>query len=322
MPKRPLLAAYAVFGLLSAAACVAGAQTPDPLDGESAERGNQPETRSPWYWDDQPDRRGVEAFTQPYDLLELRFTVAGRVSKRHVDAGDRVEAGDVLLELRDEEGEAMIDLWQMRAEDQVPIRQAEASLEMAQWQLAQAEQLEAGDAVSKLELKRARIQVRIEESALEAAHRDQRMAQKELGRYQAAHRQYVMKAPRDAMVEEVQLSEGESADPDNAALYLSVTDPLLVDAPTPIAQTLSLKVADKAWVRMLTPGSEKVIEGEIVHMRSVADAASGTRIVRVEIDNAAGFPAGMPVVVTYEAPGVARSNKPARVASGNEQNGE
>ena len=105
---------------------------------------------------------------------------------------------------------------------------------------------------------------------------------------------------RGARIEVIGLSVQDSRDATVARLV--VTDPLWIDVPVSTPATLSLKVGGTALVHSVLPGFEDAMTGHILHLAAVADAASNTRIVRVEMPNPRGMPAGTEVSVEF--PGV------------------
>ncbi len=244
----------------------------------------------------------IEAFTKARYALEIGFTIPGKVKKVNVKPGDKVKAGDLLVQLENDEAEALVTLWTMRSESDVAVRVAKAALEMAKWERGKVEQLDRNEAGSKLELERARIQVRIETERLAQAEEQRLEAVQELARYQAQHKRYALRAPIDAVVEAIDIQVGEVVEQLEPVIALVVADPLRIDAPVPTSETLGLKAGDPAWVRMNLPGHEHPIKGEIKHMRLVADAASDTRLVRIEIPNPSGLPAGVKVFVSFRPP--------------------
>src|SRR5205823_6661741 len=65
---------------------------------------------------------------------------------------------------------------------------------------------------------------------------------------------------------------------------------------------LGLKPGDKAWVVLELPGEAAVHVGKVIEVGAEADFASGTRRVRVELANAADWPAGIQAWVRFTAP--------------------
>jgi len=250
-----------------------------------------------------PSPGDSEAFTQPRHDLALAFTVAGTVTSVPVEPGDRVKKGQVLIQLRDKEGEAQIKVLKLQNDSNVSVESAQEALAMANWELERLEQIEERDAGSALELKRARIQKRINELQLAQAQLEKDQLVHQLERARATHARYTLTAPLDGVVERVAVAEGETVEQLKPVLMLVVTDPLWIDAWVPINQTLELAKGAPAWVRLKLPGHyDKPVQGKIIHLSQVADAASDRRLVRVEMANPHQLPAGIEVSLSFSKP--------------------
>ena len=131
----------------------------------------------------------------------------------------------------------------------------------------------------------------------------------QLNQARARHEQYILRAPTDGIVEIVTVEEGELVETLNPVLQLVVIDPLWIDAAVPTDQTLDLKISDAVQVRIDLPGHNEPVMGKIIHMAEVADAASNTRLVRVEMPNPKLLPAGIQVTLDFD---VRASSAPRR----------
>jgi multidrug efflux pump subunit AcrA (membrane-fusion protein) len=77
-------------------------------------------------------------------------------------------------------------------------------------------------------------------------------------------------------------------------------DPLWIDAPVPLAQAVGLKVGMTARVELAESGKKGLLgEGRIIFVGAVADAASGTLRVKIEVPNKDRRPAGEHVLVSF-----------------------
>lgn len=245
-------------------------------------------------------RAQVDAVTRARYDLKLGFTVGGKVAKIHVKPGDMVQKGDVLMELADEEGKALVKLYRIRSSSDLALRSAEAALQLARVELEATQKAES--AVSKIELERA--EIRTTQAGLEVrmAKQTAQEALHQLAQAQSRHEQYLLLAPTGGAVDLIAVEEGELVESLKAVLRLVVIDPLWIDAAVPTEQTLGLKRGDPAWVQSQLGGYDKPVRGTIVHLAQVADAASDTRLVRVEIANPKQIPAGGQVIVSIHAP--------------------
>jgi multidrug resistance efflux pump len=73
-----------------------------------------------------------EAFTEPYQLIEVAAPEAGRVAKVHVKRGSRVHAGDVLVELDNSVLQVKRKMAQKRIENRARLEAARVEFEKQQ----------------------------------------------------------------------------------------------------------------------------------------------------------------------------------------------
>jgi len=244
----------------------------------------------------------IDAVTRARYDLRLGFTVGGKVLRVHVKPGARVNKGDLLMELDDEEGQALVDLYMLRASSHLGLLSAEASLELAQVEEKAIRTAFEKDATSPIEVDRARIRTRQAQLEVNMAKQAGEEANHQLRQATERHAQYQMRAPTGGVVDLMSVEEGELVESLKPVVRLVVIDPIWVDAAVPTDQTLGLKRGDAAWVTPGLPGYDRPIKGTIIHMAQVADAASDTRLVRIEISNPKLIPAGGQVRIQFTAP--------------------
>jgi len=244
----------------------------------------------------------VDAVTTARYDLKLGFTVGGKITKLNVKAGDRVEAGQIMLELEDEEGKALVELYQLRAASDIEVKAAAENLALSKVEEKATRQAYERNAANPIELERAQVKVRVQQCELDLAQRQREEVLRQLRQAVAKHEQYQLRAPTAGVVDLINVEIGESVEPLKPVLKRVVKDPLWVDASVPLAQTPKLKVGDSAWVQSKLPGHDQPVEGKILHLAEVADAASDTRLVRIEVPNAQGVPAGAHVTVRTTPP--------------------
>ncbi|MCC6579217.1 MAG: efflux RND transporter periplasmic adaptor subunit [Phycisphaeraceae bacterium] len=253
----------------------------------------------------------VEAVTKARYDLNLGFIVGGKVATVHVKPGDPAKAGDVLIELEDKEGLATMEIWKFRAESEVAIHAARAKQELSKVEEAKTRELVGKNAAAAFELTRAEIQSKIDGLSVDNAIQDQDEAKRQLAVYRARHENFTLKAPTDGLVEEIIVNPGEMVESLKPVLRLVVTNPLWIDAAVPMQQTVSLKVGDPAWVASIIDGENVMKQGKIIHIAQVADPASDTRLVRVELPNPEHQPAGGQVKLRWSPPEPVEKPNPA-----------
>ena len=244
----------------------------------------------------------VEAIARPRHDFELGFTVPGQVDEIRVKPGDPVEAGDVLVELADREEEAVVELWRLRAESDVQLRTAKKEHELAQVEAKRLERLVERNAAAPVEAERAQVEAEVAALKIERRKQESEEAKHQLAQAEARRARHVLKAPEAGVIEKVDVEVGETVQELKPVVRLVVKDPLRVDAHVPTGRTLDLAVGDPAWVTSTLPKYDEPIRGRIIHIAAVANAASETRLVRVEFPNRHELPAGDHVKVRFERP--------------------
>lgn len=244
----------------------------------------------------------VDAMTKARHDLSLGFTVSGKVQQIAVKPGDRIGKDQLLIELEDTEGKSLVKLYEIRAISDLAARSAEAALRLAQVENKAINKAYENDAAMWIEVERSLIRVEQAELEVKMALQQGEEAVLQLNQARARHEQYILRAPTDGIVDFIAVEEGELVETLSPMLRLVVIDPLWIDAAVPTDQTLDLKTGDAVQVRIDLPGHNEPIVGKIIHLAEVADAASNTRLVRVEVPNPKLLPAGAQATLHFDAP--------------------
>lgn len=244
--------------------------------------------------------QGVEAVAQPSVDLRLALAVPGVVASVEAKPGDRVEAGATLLALDDREAVALEALQRLRAQSTLEVEAAEA-----EWRLAQNEEARVRDAFEKgaaggFEVERAALQTGRRKVELDLASRRREESAILLRQATLRREQFTLRAPAGGIVEQVLVEPGEGVQAQQPVVRLVSTDPLWIEAPVPTSRTLGLRPGAVARVRLVLPGDPVTLSARVISVASVADAASDTRLVRLEAPNPLGLPAGARVSVEFE----------------------
>jgi len=113
-----------------------------------------------------------------------------------------------------------------------------------------------------------------------------------------------IEAPFDGIIDEVIVDVGDSIRDSEPVVRVVDITKLELDVParTDVTLRLGLKVGDPAWVLVDLAGRVHVVEGVVAEVSPVANYASRTRRVQVEIDNPRAWPSGVPAWVRFEGP--------------------
>ncbi|MCE5278438.1 MAG: efflux RND transporter periplasmic adaptor subunit [Planctomycetaceae bacterium] len=239
---------------------------------------------------------GIKALTRPRDNVTLAFVVPGRIAEIPVKAGQPVRKGQLLARLDDSAERLKTAQLKAAAEDQTRVKAAEAQLAQKRVDLERTEGLFKKQVASKYEYEHARLEVTIGELSLALARHEQELNVLKHQEAQAQLERMAIVSPVDGQVEDVIGQVGQSVDLQAKIMTLVVIDPLWADAPVPVEQAAAIKLGDAAKVDF---GAGRVIEAKVVYVAAMADAASQTRTIRVEIPNAQSRGGGDHVTVRF-----------------------
>lgn len=214
----------------------------------------------------------VNGRTAPARIVELNAETDGRVINVGAERGDRFNIGDVIVQLDERDRSAR-------------LAQAQATVKQRELEYAARAKLMGDSYVSEAQLQQA-------EALLQAA-------KAELTRARLDIDYMVIRAPFDGALQERQVEIGD---------FVKLGDPVatIVDERTLIVSA-GIAEYEVHFVRKGGPGSAKLATGEIVngtirYIAPVADEATRTFTVELEIDNAKGaLRAGMTAELTIPA---------------------
>lgn len=238
----------------------------------------------------------IEAVSKPSADVTLSFVRGGRVVEVAVREGDTVKAGQFLARQDDEAEQIQLAQFKALATDNTRTRMAEADLSQKGVDLKRFEDARKKGAATDWETEHARLAVVTAELqvALSRFENEQnRMKHEEL---KSEVERLRLATPLEGRVEEVAIEPGEAAQPLAPVIRVVRTDPLWIDVPVPLAQARGLRPNGPA--RVTFPGRKQSV-ARIVHVSAVADAASETLRVRVEVKNPSRRPAGEHVIVSF-----------------------
>jgi membrane fusion protein (multidrug efflux system) len=198
----------------------------------------------------------------------LSPSVGGLIAKMNVDAGDKVAAGEIVVELDREL--AALELQRREAE----MQQTESALANARRLLDEAERVRSSSAIAETEIKSRRATVETTSAALAAA----RAAVQQQRAVVARHS---VRAPFDGVVSQRLGEVGEWINPGIGVVELVATTSLRFDFRVP--QEYFSRITPDSRVELLSdavPGFGA--EGRIVAIVPVGDPNARTFLLRVE----------------------------------------
>jgi RND family efflux transporter MFP subunit len=245
--------------------------------------------------------QGMRAITRPSADVSLSFVQPGRVAKIYQKDGASIKASEMLVQLDDTIEQAVLGQIEAASRDMTQIQASKASLDQKKLDLKKLEKAAAYRAATELEVEHAELDVTIAELALQMAvfEHEQAIRKYEETKKRLANMRLV--SPISGVVEQVVIETGEAVSALDEVMRVVQIDPLWIDASVPLITATSLKQGDAVEVAFSSPNPQ-TSEGRVTYISSVADAGSGTVIVRIEVPNKSYRPAGEHVRVIYSKP--------------------
>ncbi len=241
---------------------------------------------------------GIRAITRPSADIVLSFVQPGRIAEVRPREGDAVKVGQVLVQQDDAVERAQLVQLKAESDNLTQIRASEASLAQKQVDLEKLQIAAERNAATPLEVQHAELEVKIAELSLELARFEHQQASRKYEEQKLRVERMQLASPIDGRIETVGVEVGESVNALADVIQVVKIDPLWIDVPVPLAQATGFKRDMTA--RVVFPGPGQVsAAGRVTFVAAVADAASDTVRVRVEVPNQAGRPAGEHVTVTF-----------------------
>jgi len=227
--------------------------------------------------------------------IEIRAPVEAVIEKVHVQRGDAVKKGQLLVTLAAGPERASLALARSRAQMQGELKSAEARLDIAQKKAARARELFKQQFISENARDEALAELQLAIEELRRVRETQRLNELEARRAEEVVAMRSIRSPLDGVVVEVMLKPGEFGaitfkDP---IMRLAEIDPLHIEVLLPVSQYGQVKPGQKATVMPEPPVGGRY-DTTVTLVDKVIDAASGTFGVRLELRNRnSQIPAGV-----------------------------
>lgn len=278
--------------------------SPSPSDQPAGDRGApRPfDRRQQMQWIE--DFAGHRAVTRPSRDAAIGFTLPTSVLEVLVTGGQRVKQGDLLIRGDDREDLAEAEFQKARADTPLPVERAQADVDLAKLEFDRAQEAFSREGLSPAEYERANARFIAANIDLELSRLNQTLAALQADRSFARVDKYRLLAPFDGTVDAVSVDVGQNVPQGDPVIRIVNVNPLWIDVPVPTQDSLSLSPdgGEPAWILMPILDEPRVYQGKVIEVAPTADAASGTRRVRVEVPNAELVPPGLNCWVRFAPP--------------------
>lgn len=221
---------------------------------------------------------------EPHMTVSVGTAVEGLLDSVAVDRGDLVAKGEVIAALEASTERATVALALARAEIESTLKSSQARLEFGVRRWQRTDELFRKDLVPLRELDEAETQKVLAEIGVIEAAETKKISDLDLERAKVALALKTVRSPVDGVVVERLLSPGELVK-QTPILKIAQIDPLRVEVMVPVTMLGKLTVGMRVQLTPEVPISKEPLVARVKVVDRVADAASGTFGVRLELPN-------------------------------------
>jgi multidrug efflux system membrane fusion protein len=245
-----------------------------------------------------PAAADIEAITKPSQDVTLSFVHPGLVAEVAVKEGDTVEKDQMVVKQDDREEVAVRDQAKAQAEDDTRVAAQKATLDQKKVDEEKFKWALKNSAATTFEVDHAHLDVVIADLSLKLADFEHQQDQRKYDESKIHVDQAMIRSPIAGLVEQTLVKAGESVEQQTKVIRIVSIDPLWIEVPAPLEVVRTLKPGSEANVKF--DDMKDAVKGKITFIAAVADAASNTRLVRVEVPNTGNTrPAGERVQVDF-----------------------
>ena len=246
---------------------------------------------------------GIRAITKPSADVAQSFVQPGRIAAVHFKEGDAVKTGQALVQQDDAAEQVLLAQLKAQSEDMTQIRASEASLAQKKVDLQKLEKAAASNAATALEVEHAKLDVTIAQLSLELARFEHEQAGRKYQEQKIRVENMLLKSPIDGSYREDRGGGRRVGQRDHEhRRHSGGADRSPVDrcpGPAGAGDRPEGRNDCAGGVGRVGRKRASIGEGRIIFVGAVADAASGTLRVKIEVPNKARRPAGEHVLVSF-----------------------
>lgn len=225
----------------------------------------------------------LDCLVQPARIVSLGSQVIGLIETIHVERGDDIEAGDVVVELEAGVEKAAVELARKRAGLEGEVRSREETLALSVKRKERGGELYELEALSEDTREELETNARIARLELLQAQESRQLASLELRQAEALLARRTLRSPIAGIVTERMLEEGEIVD-EETILKIAQVDPLRVDVLMPASRFGTVREGMRATIEPEYPVEASVV-ATVAIVDPMIDPASGTFSVRLDLPN-------------------------------------
>lgn len=227
----------------------------------------------------------VDCLVEPSMVVELGAAVPGQLDTVLFDRSDYVTEGMVMAQLESSIEATVVQIAEAVATAETGVELRELTAAFGYRTKQRNQELLASKSISKQNMDQVATDTRIAQLQLKQERENHALAQLELSRAKATLDRRLIRAPISGTITRRYHNPGEFVDSD-PVYQIAQLHPLHVEVLLPIAELGTVGVGSRVDIRLDVPGFyDNLFDGVVRRIDSVADAASGTYGIRVELQN-------------------------------------
>ncbi|MDP9175142.1 MAG: efflux RND transporter periplasmic adaptor subunit [Planctomycetota bacterium] len=259
----------------------------------------------------------VQEHTNPSATTEPTFMESGVVKNVLVKPGDVVHQGQILATEDADLEELKLKSMKILADSTAKVDAAIAERDMKKVVYENKKSSAELHAVTEMELQQAKLEFDEAEIQIRVYSEQGDQAAADVAGQERKIEKMKLLSPLDGIVEKINVNPGEIADParPHGVMTLVRTQPLWVDFHVKSAKAAKLKLGQTLWASYVNE-PDKWIAGTVIYFDPVVNATVDEQVVRLELKNDEGKPAGWMVNVRLPWPADSGVDEADRTAIG------
>ncbi len=249
--------------------------------------------------DSQPDRviYVPNCSMEPLYKAKVASDRPGVLAEMKIEEGDQVKHGQILTRLKDDVARATVAIAKKQTENDIEVRLAEKTSEVAKAELDQAKQMDAGpglQVVTRYELRRLLLSAEQTELQIEQAKNELEVRKLQLVEAEERLKEHLIISPIDGMVTRRLLNSGESVQQGSEIMEITNFKILKVIGNIEVVDAFKIKIGDPVVVRLEDPAisaqiNNATFNGTIRFIDGAASAVAQKVRVWAEVENPDGL---------------------------------
>jgi HlyD family secretion protein len=229
--------------------------------------------------------------------IEIYPEINARVTEVHVSDGDRVQEGDILVRLRDDDIREQLNQARFDHEiAQAQLRQAEASLRRLEAHFERIQQLADMDLETELELETIQADIDEAEATVDLAKAQRERAASQVEEQQSNLENTIVRAPINGVVGNRNAEIGQHVDSSTQLFQIGDIDNMRIFVSLTESMSNVIQPGDRA--ELVTESEDNRTEATVARISPFLDPVTHTTIAELEVDaNNGNLSPGMFVTV-------------------------